>query len=89
MLRNLADGDDEWLLQERRRIGERIRATRLLRNLTQEDVFLRVPVARSYYQEIESGYANPSLVTLLRIARVLDVSLAELVDDGRPPRTGS
>ena len=79
MLRNLTDGDDEWLLQERRRIGERIRETRRLGNLTQEDVFLAVPVARSYYQEIESGQANPALVTLLRIAQVLDVSLADLV----------
>ncbi|MGY1498520.1 helix-turn-helix transcriptional regulator [Streptomyces sp. QTS52] len=79
MLRNLTDGDDEWLLQERRRIGERIREARLLRNLTQEDVFLAVPVARSFYQDIEAGQANPALVTLLRIARVLDMSLADLV----------
>lgn len=79
MLRNLTDGDDEWLLQERRRIGERIREARLLRNLTQEAVYLAVPVARSYYQEIESGQANPALVTLLRIAQVLDTSLADLV----------
>jgi transcriptional regulator with XRE-family HTH domain len=71
--------DDDQLLQERSRIGQRIRDTRIHRNLTQEAVFLAVPLTRSYYQEVESGRANPTLSTLLRIARVLDTPLADLV----------
>jgi len=76
--RDLPD-DDEQLLQERSRIGQRIRDMRIDRNLTQEAVFLAIPLARSYYQEVESGHANPTLSTLLRIARVLDTPLADLV----------
>jgi transcriptional regulator with XRE-family HTH domain len=71
--------DDEQLLQERSRIGQRIRDTRIDRNLTQEAVFLAIPLTRSYYQEVESGQANPTLSTLLRIARVLGTPLADLV----------
>lgn len=67
--------DHEWLLRERQRIGRRIRDERLDRNLTQEAVFLRIPLTRSFYQEIESGQANPTLDMLLRIARVLGVTV--------------
>jgi transcriptional regulator with XRE-family HTH domain len=71
--------DDEWLLHERRRIGQRIRETRMERNLTQEQVFLEAPVSRAFYQQIEAGEANPSLSTLLRIARVIGVSISDLL----------
>lgn len=42
-------------------------------------MFLAVPLNRSYYQDVEAGRANPTLETLLSIARVLDMTLAELV----------
>ncbi|WP_405924833.1 helix-turn-helix domain-containing protein [Streptomyces sp. NBC_00035] len=71
--------DDEWLLQERQRIGRCIRDARMHRNLTQEQVFLAIPASRSFYQEIESGLGNPTLSMLLRIARILDVSIGELL----------
>jgi transcriptional regulator with XRE-family HTH domain len=76
--RDLPD-DDEWLQQERRRIGERIRDVRMHRDLTQERVFLAVPLTRSFYQEIEAGRANPSLETLLRIARAIGVPIGDLL----------
>jgi transcriptional regulator with XRE-family HTH domain len=66
--------DDELL-----RIGQQIRRARERRGLTQERVFLAIPMNRSHYQEIEAGQANPTLRTLLRIAHAIDVPLAELV----------
>ncbi|MFE8961711.1 helix-turn-helix domain-containing protein [Streptomyces iakyrus] len=78
MPRDLPD-DDEWLQQERCRIGDRIRHVRIHRNLTQERVFLAVPMTRSFYQEVEAGRANPSLETLLRIARAIGVPIADLL----------
>ncbi len=48
-------------------------------NLTQEAVFLAVPMNRSYYQDIEAGDGNPTIDTLLAIASVIGVPLAELV----------
>jgi transcriptional regulator with XRE-family HTH domain len=71
--------DDQWLRDEGQRIGQRIRETREYRNLTQEQVFLAVPMNRAHYQDIEAGRANPTLRTLLRIARTLEVPFAELV----------
>jgi len=48
-------------------------------DLTQEQVYLAVPAARSFYQEIEAGRANPSLEMLLRIARVIGVTISDLL----------
>jgi transcriptional regulator with XRE-family HTH domain len=73
--------DDDWLLRERRRIGRCIRNKRLDHNLTQEAVFLAVPMNRKFYQEIEAGQANPSLETLLRIARAIGAPISDLLGD--------
>lgn len=71
--------DDDWLLRERQRIGRRIRDERIDRNLTQEQVFLAVPLNRSHYQQIEAGTANPTLDVLLRIAWVIGVPIDVLL----------
>lgn len=72
-------GSDDWLLRERRRIGRCIRDARIDHSLTQEHVFLAASVNRSFYQQIEGGDANPSLETLLRIARAIGVNISELL----------
>lgn len=73
--------DDDALREERQRIGRSIRHSRMDADLTQERVFLAVPLNRAYYQQIEAGIANPSLNTLLRIARVVGVSITDLLHD--------
>ncbi|MFJ6566685.1 helix-turn-helix domain-containing protein [Streptomyces sp. NPDC091292] len=71
--------DDEWLLHERRAIGDRIRVTRITQGRTQESVFLAARVARSTYQHIEAGTADGRIGTLMRIARVLGVHVTDLL----------
>lgn len=70
--------DDEWL-PERRALGDRIRAARIDRDLTQEQLLLTAGVSRSVYQEIESGQGNPRLTTLLRLASALNMHVADLL----------
>lgn len=48
-------------------------------NLSQEQVFLAVPLNRSHYQQIEAGTANPTLDMLLRIARAIGVPISDLL----------
>lgn len=79
MQNDLTDDDDSWLRHESQRIGRRIRDVREHHNLTQEGVFLAVPMNRAHYQAIEAGRANPTLRTLLRIARAIGVPLEDLV----------
>jgi transcriptional regulator with XRE-family HTH domain len=70
--------DDPWR-RERQHIGKAIRDARIAHNLTQEGVFLAIPMNRAYYQDIEAGRANPTLDTLLAIASAIGVPLADLV----------
>jgi transcriptional regulator with XRE-family HTH domain len=76
-VRDLPD-DDEWIADRRREIGDRIRRERLRQNLTQDRVWLAAGITRYTLQRVEAG-AEAKLSTLLRIAHVLDVPLAELV----------
>jgi transcriptional regulator with XRE-family HTH domain len=76
-VRDLPD-DDSWLIDRRRAIGDRIRAERLQQNLTQDAVWMAARLNRGTIQRVEAG-EEAKLGTLLRIARVLDIPLAELV----------
>lgn len=71
--------DDEWLTERSRVIGDRIRMERNRLHYTQERLYLGAGISRDVLQRIEAGRHNPTLYTLLRIARVLDVPLADLV----------
>jgi transcriptional regulator with XRE-family HTH domain len=70
--------DDEWIAARRREIGDRIRRERQRQRLTQDHVWLAAGISRYTLQRVETG-AEMKLSTLLRIAHVLDVPLAELV----------
>jgi transcriptional regulator with XRE-family HTH domain len=70
--------DDHWLAERRRAIGDRIREERLHQNLTQDDVWMAARISRGTLQRVEAG-EEMKLGTLLRIAFVLDVPLADLV----------
>lgn len=68
-----------WVLNERRAIGERIRAKRLDANLTQEQVAIRSGVDRPSVVRIEQGQQSPSLDTLIRLAAAIGLPVPELI----------
>ncbi|MEU0109490.1 helix-turn-helix transcriptional regulator [Streptomyces sp. NPDC006251] len=72
--------DDAWILEARRAIGDRIRAERERQDLTQERLILAAGIDRVTLWRVETGEES-KLSTLLRIARVLGVPLAELVGE--------
>ena len=82
-MRDLPD-DDDWIADRRRVIGERFRAERLRQNLTQDAVYLTSGVSRYTLQRVESG-AEVRLSTLIRIAWVLELPLAELLGERPAP----
>ncbi|MEU0807363.1 helix-turn-helix transcriptional regulator [Streptomyces sp. NPDC005970] len=71
----------DWILARRRAVGDRIRKLRTWRNLTQEKLAERAGMDRQAVNRIELGHQAPGLDTLIRIAEVLEVPLAELVRD--------
>lgn len=75
-MRDLPD-NHTWIIDERRRIGDRIRAERLHQNLTQDAVWLAAGVSRGTLQRVEAG-EDVTLSTLLKILRVLGMPFAAL-----------
>lgn len=60
------------------KIGQRIVELREERNLKQIDLAFKVNIEDSALRRIESGRTNPTIKSLLRIAKVLGVELDEL-----------
>lgn len=58
-----------------------LRKARLRAGLTQAELARRAGLSRSAYTNIEKGNKHPSLVTALRIARVLNEHVEELFAD--------
>ena len=61
-------------------LAEAIRALRLERELTQEELALNAGLTTANISRIERAKANPSWTTVERIAAALDVSLRELAE---------
>jgi len=59
-----------------------IRSLRLRRGLSQRQLASRLAVPRTYVSKIENQGAEPTLSSLKRLARALDVSLPELLSGG-------
>ncbi|MCI2957961.1 helix-turn-helix domain-containing protein [Agromyces atrinae] len=68
-------------------LGSRLRQARAVRGLSQERIAHEAGLAAFTYQKLEKGEsrpgapANPTLRTLVSLAAVLDVSLADLLPD--------
>lgn len=60
------------------RLGQRIRSRRQARRLTLRDVAERAGVTESFLSQVERDVTSPSIATVQRIARALDVSIAQL-----------
>lgn len=58
-------------------IGNTIRGYRLQKGMSQGDIEKRTGLLRCYLSRVENGHTVPSLETLQKIARALDLELAE------------
>jgi transcriptional regulator with XRE-family HTH domain len=62
-------------------LGRRLRALRSARNLSMLGLAERAGVSESFVSQIERGVANPSVVSLQRLAHALDTSIAALFEE--------
>ncbi|GGS64120.1 hypothetical protein GCM10010253_43880 [Streptomyces badius] len=70
--------DDQWILDARRAIGDRVRVRRMHLNLTQERLAEAAGIDRSTLQRIEYGEES-KISHLLLIARALRVHVRDLL----------
>ena len=67
-------------------IGERLRALREEKHLSQGHIEKRTGLLRCYISRVENGHTIPSVETLEKMSRALEVPLYQLFyeDDGTP-----
>jgi len=66
-------------------IGERLRALRETKNLSQGDIEKRTGLLRCYISRVENGHTVPAVETLEKLARALEVPLYQLFYEGDEP----
>src|SRR5271157_3313951 len=68
-------------------IGRRIRTLREAKGLSQADIEKRSGLLRSYVSRVENGHTAPSLSTLEKIAKAIEVEPYQLLSgEPRPPK---
>src|ERR1700720_529697 len=63
-------------------IGDQLRALREEKNLSQGEIEKRTGLLRCYVSRVENGHTVPSVETLEKFARALEVPLYQLFYDG-------
>lgn len=66
-------------------IGDRLRALREDKNLSQGDIEKRTGLLRCYISRVENGHTVPAVETLEKLARALEVPLYQLFYEGEEP----
>ena len=66
-------------------IGDRLRAVREEKKLSQGDIEKRTGLLRCYISRVENGHTVPAIETLEKMARALEIPLYQLFYDGDEP----
>src|SRR6266480_1998526 len=66
-------------------IGDRLRALREDKKLSQGDIEKRTGLLRCYISRVENGHTVPAIDTLEKMARAFEVPLYQLFYDGEEP----
>ena len=66
-------------------IGDRLRAMREEKKLSQGDIEKRTGLLRCYISRVENGHTVPAIETLEKLARALECPLYQLFYDGEEP----
>jgi len=68
-------------------IGDRLRALREEKNLSQGDIEKRTGLIRCYVSRVENNHTVPAIETLEKFARALEVPMYQLFyDSDEPPK---
>jgi transcriptional regulator with XRE-family HTH domain len=64
-----------------KRFGQKVRAVRKMKNLSQEALADRSELDRTYIGGVERGERNISLINIEKIAKALEVDMKDLFDN--------
>ena len=61
-------------------LGKRLKMLRLERKISQIEIAYRCGFDKSNYNTIESGKRNPTVISLLKISKALNIPIKDLFD---------
>ena len=67
-------------------VGDRLRAVREMKNMSQGDIEKRTGLLRCYISRVENGHTVPAIETLEKMARAMEIELYQLFYD--PKQSG-
>jgi len=70
-------GDNKLLIK----LGEKIKKIRISKNMTQNELAMECDFEIASLSRIESGHSNPTIRTLFKISKALDIPMEELFKD--------
>lgn len=65
--------------EDAQKLAENLKRIRLEKGVTQSKLADELGVDRSFVSNIEKGKTNPTLLTITKLAKALDVSASELL----------
>jgi transcriptional regulator with XRE-family HTH domain len=69
-------GNKEILIK----LGARIKAVRKAKELSQQELAALIEYEKSHMSRLEKGGTNPTYLTLMKVAKALDISISELLE---------
>ena len=63
-----------------KKIAQNIKKARLEKGLTQETLAKKAGINSNYYAKVERGEINPSLETISKILKALDIKSSDVLD---------
>jgi transcriptional regulator with XRE-family HTH domain len=70
-------------------IGDRLRILRETKNFSQGEIEKRTGLLRCYISRVENGHTVPSIETLEKMARALDIPMYQLFHEGKHPQVSN
>jgi transcriptional regulator with XRE-family HTH domain len=70
-------------------IGERLKAIREQKDLSQGDVEKRTGLLRCYISRVENGHTVPAIETIEKLARAMELPMYALFYETKPPASHS
>lgn len=61
------------------KLGQNLKKIRIKKDMSQGDIARTLDVSRGYVSNIENGKLNPTLSTIAKLAKALDVSTDQLL----------
>lgn len=62
------------------KLGARLSQIRKLKGLSQQELAALIEYEKSHMSRLEKGGTNPTYLTLMKVAKALDISISELLE---------